>query len=445
MTPIISHLLKIFPELNTQVKTDSLNWTFNTHLKQLGPDFYSKVARLHPILNMEYSVLCQRLRYNLSSPDYSSPEQIKEQLIDALKLAELLEYTYQHYLVVPREVVRLRRHKAIYRELLTELSGYSFALDNPEPESLKTSLSLTQAIREKTAQSNWYRIFISRSKRVINLLDNLDTGSKAFRDFVVLLDKYTNPFLAYLGWCFFAPRLFTNLFLILKHTIPGEWMGEKEKSLDWSDRFYAHLQRRWFELANDSVWFTVGILNCFVLVGALAPLSVYLSLFAFVFDVANTSLRAYIEIGRLQQLQKEYGELFDQEENEDQKMIIKEYQDSISYRIKFEILRSFLSVGGAVAVVIAMALSVPALGFINPAIPLIGAVLLLALWGVSLYLNNKLDEYRPVDNIEKPTPSVINKLGFFASKNEKRESLHLSAKTEKDDEVGELIPTSAFN
>ncbi|RYW87786.1 hypothetical protein D7221_08565 [Legionella pneumophila] len=445
MTPIISHLLKMFPELTTQVETDSLNWTFNTRLKQLGPDFYSKVARLHPILNIEYSVLCQRLKYTLSSLDYSSPEQIKEQLIDAFKLAELLEYTYQHYLVVPREVVRLRRHKSIYRELLTELSGYSFDLDSTEQESLKTSLSLTQAIREKTAQSNWYRIFISRSKRVINLLDNIDLGSKAFRDFVVLLDKYTNPFLAYLGWCFFAPRLFTNLFLILKHTIPGQWMGEKEKSLDWYHRFYAHLQRRWFELANDSVWFTVGILNCFVLVGALAPISVYLSLFAFAFDVANTSLRAYIEIGRLQQLQKEYGELFDQEKNEDKKKTIKEYQDSISYRIKFEVLRSFLSVGGAAAVVIAMALSVPALGFINPVIPLVGALLLLVLWGVSLYLTNKLDEYRPVDNIEKPAPSVINKLGFFASKNEKRESLHLSAKTEKDDEVGELIPTSAFN
>ncbi|HAZ7573589.1 hypothetical protein OQJ02_00710 [Legionella sp. PATHC032] len=445
MTPIISHLLKMFPELTTQVETDSLNWTFNTRLKQLGPDFYSKVARLHPILNIEYSVLCQRLRYNLSSPDYSSPEPIKELLIDALKLAELLEYTYQHYLVVPREVLRLRRHKAIYRELLTELSGYSFALDGSETESFKTSLSLTQAIREKTAQSNWYRIFISRSKRVINLLDNIDLGSKAFRDFVVLLDKYTNPFLAYLGWCFFAPRLLTNLFLILKHTIPGQWMGEKEKSLDWYHRFYAHLQRRWFELANDSVWFTVGILNCFVLVGALAPLSVYLSLFAFAFDVANTSLRAYIEISRLQQLQTEYSELFDQEENEDKKKTIKEYQDLISYRIKFEVLRSFLSVGGAAAVVIAMALSVPALGFINPIIPLVGALLLLVLWGVSLYLTNKLDEYRPVDNIEKPAPSVISKLGFFASKNEKRESLYLSAKTEKDDEAGELIPTPAFN
>lgn len=178
--------------------------------------------------------------------------------------------------------------------------------------------------------------------------------------------------------------------------------------------------------------------------GALAPLSVYLSLFAFVFDVANTSLRAYIEIGRLQQLQKEYGELFDQEENEDQKKIIKEYQDSISYRIKFEILRSYLSVGGAAAVVIAMALSIPALAIINPVIPLVGALLLLALWGISFYLNNKLDEYRPVDNIEKPAPYVINKLSFFASKNEKRETPHPSSKAEKDNEVDELILTPVF-
>ncbi|HAU1881802.1 TPA: hypothetical protein JBJ86_16315, partial [Legionella pneumophila] len=69
---------------------------------------------------------------------------------------------------------------------------------------------------------------------------------------------------------------------------------------------------------------------------------------------------------------------------------------------------------------------------------------LLALWGVSLYLNNKLDEYRPVDNIEKPAPSVINKLSFFAPKNEKKESLHLSSKPEKDLEAEELIPTFTF-
>lgn len=432
MTLIISHLLEVFPELFTQENANSLSWTFSVRLKQLGPGFYTKVARFHPVLNIEYSILCQQLRHSFSSPHLVHRDQIQEQLTDALRLAELLEYTYQHYLIVPREVDRLRRHKAIFRELLTELSGYSFASDEKGLEPLNIGLSLTQEIRGKTAQANWYRIFISRGKRVINLLDNIGTGSKAFSDFVAMLDKYTNPFLAYLGWCFFAPRLFTNLFLVFKHTIPGQWMGKKEKSLDWYVRFYVQLQRRWFELANDSVWFTVGVLNCFVLVGALAPFAVYLSLFAFGFDVLNTSLRAYIELSRLYQMQKEYTEMFNKEENEDKKTIIREYQDYINHRIQFEILRSVLSVGGAVAVVLAMSLSLPALALVNPVLPLVGAIFLVLLWGVSLYLTRKLDEYRPVDNLEKPTPAVVSKLGFFSSKPDKNDKLSISASEETE-------------
>ncbi|WP_241480343.1 hypothetical protein [Legionella norrlandica] len=228
MTPIISHLLKIFPELSSHVNADSGNWTFIERIKQLGPDFYSKVARLHPVLNMEYSILCQQLRHNLSSSYPAHQEQVKEQLIDALQLAELLEYTYLHYIVVPREVVRLSRHKAIYKELLTQLAGYSFASDE-KVEAVAAGLSITQEIRNKTALANWFRIFLSRSKRVINLLDSVVISSEVFRDLISVLDKYTNPFFAYLGWCFFVPRLSTNLALLIKHTILGhKW--EKRKN-----------------------------------------------------------------------------------------------------------------------------------------------------------------------------------------------------------------------
>ena len=92
-------------------------------------------------------------------------------------------------------------------------------------------LSLSQEIRDNTAFSNWFRLLFTRSKRVLNFLDILDTGSVAFRNFVAILDKYTNPVIAYLAWCFFLPRLTTNLFLAAKHIIPGAWMSEEEQSL----------------------------------------------------------------------------------------------------------------------------------------------------------------------------------------------------------------------
>ena len=171
--------------------------------------------------------------------------------------------------------------------------------------------------------------------------------------------------------------------------------------------------RRWFELGNDIVWVVVGLLNCFFLVGALAPIALYANLFAFAFDIANVSFRAYVELNRLYTLQTEYTTLFQNEENDENKKTIADYKNFLTHRIQFEHLRLGLSVANAVAVFIAMSMAIPLL-VSNPLIPLIGAFLLIGVWTTSFTLSRVIEQYRPNDNVE--VPSNLSKLGFFAPK-----------------------------
>ncbi|MBL7481419.1 hypothetical protein [Legionella bononiensis] len=414
MTPVILHLRSSFPDLPQMAESNSLLWSFDERIKLLGPDFYKKIVLNHPTLNMEYSILCHQIRHNFSFPNQIRQDQVIEQLQAALMLAELLEHVHLHYLVVPREVVRLRRHQHVYRTLLEEMTGMKFSLKNSIIEPRQPEFSLTQYIRDNTAQINWFRLLVTRTKRVLNFLDLVGTGSATYRNFVGLMDNYTNPFFAYLAWCFFIPRLTTNLFLIAKHTISWPDMDEKEKALDWYVRLQAQLQRRWFELGNDLVWVSVGLLNCFVLVGTLAPFSIYFTLFAFAFDIANASLRTYIELNRLYKLQDDYKKMFLATDDEESKKAIKEYQNYINHRIEFEKLRLGLSLAGTLAIFLAMCLAIPVLA-VNPVLPFLGAVLLIAIWVATFVLTRNVEQYRPNDTVEKP--SGVVQFGLFARKN----------------------------
>jgi hypothetical protein len=413
MGPITQHLRALFPELPQPCDDWARHWTFDASLKALGPSVYSKLLPMHPILNVEYSVLCNQLRQDFLSPNEANKKHVRERLITALMLCELLEHLNQHYLIVPREVVRLRKQQQVFRSLLSELAGFTFASNLLEKDAVDVGLSTSQQIRDLMIQSNWYRIVVNRSKRVVNLLNLVVTDSPTFNEFVANLDAYTNPFLAYFGLFFHLPRLLVNSFLILKHTIPGAWMGEAEASLGWTTRLYSQLQRRWFEMGNDSVWTAVSALNLFVFIGAAATGAVYLSAAAFAFDVMNAAARAYIELKRLYTLHQEYEELLSKAITRERKEFIRNHLKFIENRIDFEHLRFGLHVTGTVLILGAMSLTLPFLA-ISPAILLASAVFLDLLWGITFELTRRLDQYRPNETIE--VPASVGKLGFFAPK-----------------------------
>jgi len=376
--------------------------------------FYSKIITLHQELALEYSILGQQLRNNLLSQLPGKEDQITEELIAALMLSELLEHVYEYYLIVPREVVRLRKHQRIYRERLAQ-KGFIFPDHLTKSQPINVGLSLSWKIREETIEATWYLHLFIRVRRTLDLIDIFGTGSAGYHHFVNIMNQFANPLLSYLGWCFYLPRLLVNLFLLIKHTTPGFWMNEKERSIDWSIRFKAQIQRRWFELANDIVKVLLGLINCFVLTGALAPIGIYLTIIFFGYDVIVSAYRTYLELNRLDKLQQYYKLMQNRTMIKEDKQEIEDYLTAIKCQTHFEKLRLGLHIANAAGIFLAMCLAAPAFSMM-PIIPLIGTIMLLIVWVAAYTLTKNLIKDRPNDTIEKP--SGVRNLSFFAKKTE---------------------------
>lgn len=413
MTLVISRLNSTL--FNQSLRIDhfnSLSSSFSECIKTLGPEFYREIIPSHLVLNLEYRLLGQKIRSALLSEQPIKKERMRDQLLSALLLAELLEHVYEHYLTVPREVVRLRAQQKIYREVFNKINP--IVPQNLEYEKvMPLDVSFSQYVREETAHINFYRLLFLRSKRVFDLIAFLNLGSNWYRYLICTLDKYTDPVLPHIAWVFFLPRLLVNLFLFLKHIIPTPWMDEKEKSLGEFIRFQAQLLRRWFELGNDLTMFTVGLINGFVLTGILAPVALYLSIATFGFDVFMSAGRTYIELNRLYELYKEYQNMpIDAEHKEELTQQLKLIQSEIN----FEMLRFGSHTLTTTGIFLAMCCMAPILG-LNPAILLVSSIFLVCISLINFILAPIINHFRPKDIIDIPSGGVRS-LSFFAKKPE---------------------------
>lgn len=96
------------------------------------------------------------------------------------------------------------------------------------------------------------------------------------------------PYTGTMSWGLYYFRGFVNLFLLLKHTIRGEWLSEEEKKQTWKERFSTQWDQRKFTLLNDFVWAT-GNLVCFKWLTSANGLGTWgdaLTLALLVFDIA---------------------------------------------------------------------------------------------------------------------------------------------------------------
>lgn len=405
MSPVLRRLEKTFLRTNDLNQSNSI---LSRHINSLDDIFYRKIILSHPLLTIEYSLLGQQIRSNLDQfiEKHFDKEQLVAQILAALILANILENLYLDYLNVPREVERLRAQKQLYYKLLE-------ALEIPPPEDLKhnkhvdINQSLSQQVRRQTLNVNLYRLLFTRSKRLLDLISGLKMSSDWYRIMITQLDKKTDPFLPHIAWFFWVPRLTTNLFLLLKHTLPGPWMNEKERHLGWKLRFQSQMLRRWFELGNDLVWVGVGIVNCFILTGTLAPVGFYLALAFFGYDVVLAAIRAYIELNRLIALRKEYQAMSAQDDNKSE---INQYLNILQVQIDFEILRFGSHVLITSLIFLATCCIAPLFAS-SPIITLTGAVCLVLICFINFALVNIINHKRPKDIFE---PSL---LGFFAKKN----------------------------
>ncbi|AWN73025.1 hypothetical protein LEAN103870_19475 [Legionella anisa] len=409
MTPLLRHLHEIFPELSLAQAESPLNWTFTETIKKLGPDFYRRIIPMHLVMNLEYSLLGRQLRDKFLSPKTLDRDELREQLIAALMMAELLEHIYQYYMDIPREVLRLRAQQNLYRELLAELIP-NFP---KKPKELPENLSFTQELRNTILDVNLWRLFIVRSKRALDLFALVHTESKSYLRFVKIMDTAMDPFLMHLAWLFWLPRLAVNFYSLLKHTIPGWWMDEHEQSLGWMVRFSAQIKRRYFEFGNDLVWAGAGLINTFYLTGALAPFAFYVSLAVFAFDVIWAMTRAYIELSRLKELRSQYEAMRDRAESWKEQKQIREQLEAIDNQIAFEQFRLGSHVATTVFIFIGMCMALPIFA-VNPILPFLGALILVSICLINFALTEEVANRRPRDTLDRST--ALSKLGLFSTK-----------------------------
>lgn len=414
MNPVIERLNNtLFTEHPLGIDAaDPVEWAFAKRIKELKPDFYRKIIPSHLILNMEYSFLGQQIRLNLSGKQLVQEKQIVEQLAAAIVLAELLEHVYQHYLLVPREVERLRAQQQLYRALFMEIKKAEPAsVDKPDLE--QAGWSFSQEVRQGTININLYRLLLVRSKRVLDLIAALEGGASWYRQFIGNLDRCTDPWLPHLAFFFYVPRLVVNLGLLIKHTVPGFWMAQNVKDLGWSVRLQGQLLRRWFELANDIPWVAIGFVNGYLLTGAWGPIGIYLSIAFFGYDAVVSATRAYLERGRLYELRKQYEEMLSRAVD---KSAIEQHLQTLEQQITFETLRLWSHVATTTGIFLAMACGAPFFAA-TPAVALVGAIALVVICFINFALVALINQKRPQDMVEMPSGG-LTKLGFFAKRNE---------------------------
>ncbi|KTD46050.1 hypothetical protein Lrub_2847 [Legionella rubrilucens] len=411
MTALMYRLQTMMKTLPPLPNPDGASWSFSDYLNQQPVAFFRPLLKKHLVLTIEYSVLCAQLSSDLLRKN-ASIEEITEQVASALMMSELLAHLYRHYLNVPREVERLRKDQLFYQKLL-KARGYQFTSlsEQVEPDTF------TQKVRTMTASSNWLRLFVVRSKRFIDAIVQV---LKRVED-IKPVTRFVNPALSYLSWVFFIPRLAANMLVMGKHFYPSNrWMSKEELALGVSTRMQLHFQRRWFELGNDSVWLIAGLLNCFVLVGPLAPVGAYMTTVLFAYDILLAAIRASIELGRLERLRQEHVRHIQQLEQEDKPEDAEEarrYLMHLDARILFEKKRLLLSVANTTVLFLAMVLTVPFLASFGPFIPLIAGALLVTITIAGFLAFSALEKQRPSDKVaqlEISHAATLTRLGLFA-------------------------------
>lgn len=384
---------------------------------------FKKIIPQHLELTLEYEIYVSSL-LGILRPYHNQPEiRLTNALIDALmtarKMAIFLAELYQNYLCVSRQSVQLRKDEAIIRHLLNYNidceQNRSFnnqnLLHNPwEEHIVLTPDWFTRKLRELFFTANWARLFTFRSRKLITALRNVaEEISVGYHSLLNKIESSVHPILLFVAWIFYIPRLLNNIFLLFKHFLPHPWMSQEEENLGATIRLRATMQRRGFELVGDTVWFTTGVLSCFLLVGALTPVSIYLGIGLYAFDLILASTRAYIELRRLLQLRKDFY-------NSDPNLLIDNLQD-LEHRMAYEKRRLYTHLGGSVGLMFAIGLTAPLMAVISPMLPIIGAVLLITITLAVYLILRKNETTKPATTL-----SELTKFSFF--KEEKNKSEH---------------------
>lgn len=415
MAAILTLLQSLQPNTPQLCKDDRPDyWCFKSKLldnlkpNRDGVDFFRPFIYNYDHLLIIYALNCSLIAKRIqSSKSLNKEDLILEELLkNALTLANLLHVINTQYFHSPQECRRLEKEEFILRRLL-RIYGYKFELilnfdlaENNDEAKEADQKSISQWVRENTSTVNWPRLLIVRMKRVFDTLVPILKNLPNFVNAIYLIDEIANPIFAYLAWVFYVPRFTFNLFVLLKNVIPHPWMSVRQQQLGTLLRFKSEFRDKWFELGNDGVWLTVGLINCFVLVGALATWSMYLTITLYAFDVALAAIRSNIELNRLHELKAQLIDLSIDSPHSDQ---LREYLDELNRNIHYESQRLGLSFATTIGLFVGMLFAIPAFSSI-PAIPLLGACYIVTLCIGTFAVGNYIKKTNPA----KPLPTATD-------------------------------------
>lgn len=358
------HIFDIFEDHLVEYNNQGKSAAFSSFIRNSADqgDAFFKLVLNHRILSLESDIFRRHL---IDEQDLYTAEDLEEKINHALKLAQLLEIIYRYYLKIDRIADKFHAEQNCYRQWLGEDNAYNYhGFQNPEAQH-KT---LAKTIRNYSEQINFWRLLTIRTRRFFLLLVPVLNNLASYKSIISNIEIVLGPIAQHQGWIFFIPRLCTNLFLSFKHNI-NHYMTPEEQILDPMLRFRAQMdvERRWWELANDSVWFTANLLSAFVFAGG--PVVFYISLALPFYDTLLSTLRAILEIGRLNDLKKQ-SVAFPDESWMHQESYLRE----LDRRVQAEIFQLIQRIIVNAIMFFSMSMALAIFSF-NPLIPMIGALM----------------------------------------------------------------------
>lgn len=381
------------------IKTGHTTQDIKHSIRTLSHEKRTQLILQHAKINLEYNVLCSKI----ASEFASNPADLQEQIAAALKTAELLEIIYRDYLVVPREINRLKEEQRALRQWL-DLKPSIARSKKKSAEETYTS----ETIRGGTGLVNLPRLFTVRLRRLLVAISVMTSATSDYHQTVSNIDSYLGPALSTIAWLYFIPRIADNLAMMMKHTISHPWMSEEEKELGWQTRLRIQFNARWQELSNDIPWMIGNTLGCFVFVGTLLPYAIVLALVMQCYEVIQSYIIYQTEIDNLEEQRQEYQTLLyrsipGSEENKQ----IAAYLQHLEKRIEYEKKRVWLPLRTALILMLAISLAAP---IFSPVFAVLGGIIAVLVTIHGYRARKALEKQKPSGNqlfglLNPPPPS----------------------------------------
>lgn len=342
-------------------------------------DFFAPFVDKYWELHKVYTVSLQSYKHAIANGQQAYDETILLEIVDKMIMAAVFEaaickdqYSYQEQLKVLEqvfyEIYSKNPQNKEFLNLKEELELYEHNIPKPS--------TVAAEVRKAHEQANPARFFILRSWRSINMhFVVIFASCKVFIDGLNAAKAHgLGIFFSYLAWVFFIPRFIVNLLELLRVLFGSlpifAGLSDLEKEYGLWRRLKFCLKEIGFQLANDSMWISAGIITCFSLAGSLPIIGIYIMLAAQAYDLFVMLIRNYFERDVLNTVQDVLKNI---KENK-KKDYPEHFLTNLGNRIAFDEKVLLYAICNFALLLMCVALMTSGFASINPFIPLIAGL-----------------------------------------------------------------------